>query len=111
VCVTTATIGLAGKTPTRALPTTIARQFPVRLSSTRCGVEICKTVECLTEINEIADSTGPDEREHYTEAYRIELARSEHHHGRATAIDCHELDDRLQLHVRPYIQTHVVSAT
>jgi hypothetical protein len=45
----------------RASTATIARPFSIRLSSTRCGVEILKTVERLTQLLELPDSTGPNE--------------------------------------------------
>src|ERR1043165_698400 len=51
-----------------ASPATIERPFSVRLSSTRCGVEMYKTVECLAQLLKISDSTVPDDVVHCAEA-------------------------------------------
>jgi hypothetical protein len=87
------TIGQPNCELPRRKVTTIERPCTVRLSNTRCGVEMYKTVECLTKLRQISNSTGPDECELFTDANRMKLARSEHHHGRATATDCRERDD------------------
>jgi hypothetical protein len=52
----------------------------------------CKTAGCVTERQHVGDWTGPDERELFTVACRMELALGERDHGRATDTECLERD-------------------